>query len=442
MRMYTEDVPELLMPAGDFNKLKYAFAYGADAVYAGVPLFSLRARENGFSNSKLINEAIDYARRIGKRIYLTMNIYAHNSKIERFLDSFCELADLGPDGFIMTDVGLIYKAQKLRPNTTIHLSTQANCSNWTTAEFWRDMGIKRIILSRELSLKEIAKIKEKVPDIELETFVHGSICIAYSGRCLISNYINHRDANQGTCTNSCRWNYALSVEKNSLVNIENEQFSRINHYQQLQDSYYVSESRRQDQKFELDEDEHGTYMMNSKDLCAIELLGELHKAGVCSFKVEGRTKSVYYLAVVTRAYRQAIDDLVCGRPFNADNLKEVVSTANRTLMTGFYLRRPNEYGENFEDGDSLPLTHEFTGQVVDYDPTSMRAKIFVRNKLCVDDTVEWFNPKQNSLQKILHIENLKGKSLESVGGGQHCLIPVEGNPMIPDTFTLLRKCLI
>jgi putative protease len=223
---------ELLMPAGSLEKLKYAFHYGADAVYAGVPIFSLRARENDF-NKQQIKEAIEYSHSLGKKIYLTMNIFAHNSKVDRFLDSFCEMAALGPDAFIMSDVGLINKAMKLRPNMPIHLSTQANVTNWTAVEYWRDLGVRRVILSRELSLKEIALMSQKVPDIELESFVHGAICIAYSGRCLISNYINHRDANQGTCTNSCRWDYSLAVDKGSLVEAEKERPNGKKEYVQL-----------------------------------------------------------------------------------------------------------------------------------------------------------------------------------------------------------------
>ena len=352
--------PELLMPAGDLEKLKFAFAYGADAVYAGVPIFSLRARENGF-NSETIAKGIEYAHSLGKRLYLTMNIYPHNNKIDGFLDSFCKMYDLNPDGFIMSDVGVIKKALELRPDAVIHLSTQANACNWATVEFWKNIGVKRIILSRELSIKEIAEIREHVPDIELEAFVHGAICISYSGRCLISNYLNFRDSNQGTCTNSCRWHYKLGLERKSIKDVENElaRFDQDSYYSPLTADYYVKEEKREEERFPIDEDEHGTYLMNSKDLCAIEFLPELQNAGVCSFKVEGRTKSIYYLAITTRAYRRAIDDLINGKPFNKDNLLELYATSNRTLTCGFLARPPREYGENFCDGESLPLTHKF-----------------------------------------------------------------------------------
>ena len=425
---------ELLMPAGDPEKLKYAYAYGADAVYAGVPLFSLRARENGF-NAGNIGEAIRYARQLGKRIYLTMNIYAHNSRVDRFLDSFCELQDLQPDGFIISDVGLIHKALKLRPDAVIHLSTQANATNWTAVEFWRDIGVKRVVLSRELSIKEIAEIHQRVPEMELEAFVHGSVCIAYSGRCLISNYLNHRDANEGTCTNSCRWEYSLGVKQAGLKLYEESLPTEVE-YQPLAKEYYVTEKNRIEDEFEMDEDEHGTYMMNSKDLCAIELLRELSDAGVMSFKVEGRAKGLYYLATVARAYRGAIDDLIAGRPFNQAHLAEVVATANRTLMTGFLLKRPQEYGQNYTDGASRALTHEFSGQVLQVDSASKRALVSVKNKLTVGELVEWVSPDSTILERITTIEPVNGNDPVCIRGGN------EGWINCPDTttsYTLLRK---
>ncbi len=431
--------PELLMPAGNFEKLKFAFAYGADAVYAGVPVFSLRARENGF-NKETIRQAIEYSHKLEKQIYLTMNIYAHNIKIERFLDSFCEMSDLGPDAFIMTDPGLINKALKLRPDSVIHLSTQANATNWATIEFWRDIGVKRIILPRELSIQEMATITEKVPGIELEAFVHGAICIAYSGRCLISNYINHRDANQGTCTNSCRWEYSLSVDKGSLRASE-VSYSAKTDYQPLVGKYNISEAGKAEatfikEQFEIDEDEHGTYLMNSKDLCAVELLKDLHDAGICSFKVEGRSKSIYYVSIVARAYRRSIDDLIAGKPFNPDNLRELVSTSNRTMMTGFMKKRPNEYGENFEDGASLPLTHRFGGVVREYDAATGTALVDFKNRVEVGETLEWVTPAKTEEMTLESIETLRGESTTVGHGGMQYHIPV---PFEPDPFTLIRQ---
>ena len=429
------------MPAGNFEKLRFAFAYGADAVYAGVPVFSLRARENDFTRDTLA-EAISYSHDLGKRIYLTMNIYAHNIKVDRFLDAFCDLYDLAPDGFIMTDAGLIHKALKLRPEAVIHLSTQANASNWTTVEFWRDIGVRRIIVPRELSLTEISTIHEKVPDIELEAFVHGAICIAYSGRCLISNYLNHRDANQGTCTNSCRWEYALAVEKGSLLETEGKHLQRES-YQPLTADYHLIEPGRAEQnyldaRFEIDEDESGSYLMNSKDLCAVELLPELQKAGVVSFKVEGRSKSIYYLSVVTRAYRNAIDDMLSSRPFDRNNLRELVSTANRTMMTGFLTKRPEEYGENFEDGESLPLTHRFAGVVSGIQPDTGRALADVKNRLSRGDMLEWLTPTATIAFPVSDIWKPDGTAVEVAHAGQQYELPA---PLLNGKFALLRQIL-
>ncbi len=430
--------PELLMPAGDFQKMRFAFHYGADAVYAGVPIFSLRARENSFKKDT-IKEAIEYAHARGKKVYLTMNIYAHNSKIDRFLDSFCEMADLNPDGFIMTDPGLIGKAMKARPEAIIHLSTQANATNWATVEFWRDLGVKRVILPRELSVKEIAVIRDKVSDIELECFVHGALCIAYSGRCLISNYLNHRDANQGTCTNSCRWEYKIAVDKGSLVEADEP----VAEYQPLVADYKITEAKRTEkqfiqEQFGVDEDENGTYLFNSKDLCAVELLETLNKAGICSFKVEGRSKSIYYVATVARAYRRAIDDMVAGRPFNADNLLELVSTANRTMMTGFLERTMREYGENFDDGRSLPLTHRYAGVALEEAEVGQEVSVDFKNRVEIGDTLQWITPTETITQIVTHLAKPNGESVDVAHGGIKYLTPA---PASVDEFTIVRQVL-
>ncbi|MBN2013119.1 U32 family peptidase C-terminal domain-containing protein [candidate division KSB1 bacterium] len=431
--------PELLMPAGNFQKLKFAIAYGADAVYAGVPVFSLRARENGFKRDA-IRAAIEYTHKQGKQIYLTMNIYAHNRKVDKFMEMFHEMADMQPDGFIMTDPGLIQLSLQARPETVIHLSTQANATNWATVKFWRDLGVRRIILPRELTIEEIADTRSRVPDIELESFVHGAICISYSGRCLISNYLNLRDANQGTCTNSCRWQYQLAVEQGSLLDTENlPENGEV--YKPLQENYRLKEAnphegRYADAEYEIDEDEHGTYIMNSKDLCAIELLSELRAAGVCSFKVEGRNKSLYYAAITARAYRRAIDDLIAGRSFDSNNFKELASTSNRTFTSGFLKRNPRHTAINYDDGDSLPTTHRFAGIVIDYNPSTGRATVIVKNRLQLGDTVEWIHPHQNVTITIDAISKSNGESVTEAHGGLEYQIP---SPFEPDEYTLLRQ---
>jgi putative protease len=447
----TTNSPELLMPAGSFEKMQVAFNYGADAVYAGVPIFSLRARENEF-NKEFIVKALEYAHNLGKKIYFTMNIYAHNSKVQRFLDSFCEMSELNPDAFIMVDPGLINECLKLRPDTIIHLSTQANVTNWTAVAFWRDCGVKRIILPRELSITEIAEIHQKVSDIELEAFVHGAICVAYSGRCLLSNYLTHRDANQGACANTCRWEYKIAVEEKSLRDYElrrghvAEQHDAStsgaeSSYHPLQADYYLNVYSAEEQKFldgklQIDEDEHGTYLMNSKDLCAIELLQELQAAGVCSFKIEGRNKSTYYTGVVAGAYRRAIDDMLAGKPFNQENLLDLVGTQNRTLMTGFLTKRPEEYGQNYTDGASTALTHRFAGIVRKVEDDI--AWVEVKNKLELGDNLEWIFRDKTVANVITKIINTKGEAVSSAHGGILWGLNLPGQTEIPE-LTLIRQ---
>ncbi|MDR2337101.1 MAG: U32 family peptidase C-terminal domain-containing protein [Deltaproteobacteria bacterium] len=444
--MIINSSPELLMPAGNFEKMQVAFNYGADAVYAGVPIFSLRIRENEFNKERLI-KALKYARQLGKKIYLTMNIYAHNSKVSKFLDSFCEMSELNPDAFIMVDPGLINECLKLRPQTIIHLSTQANVTNWTAVAFWRDCGIKRIILPRELSITEIAEIHQKVPDLELEAFVHGAICVAYSGRCLLSNYLTHRDANQGACANTCRWEYKLAVEEESLKDYElkraKEQLNSTANipYHPLQANYYLNVYSAEEQRFlegrlNIDEDEHGTYLMNSKDLCAIELLKELQAAGVCSFKIEGRNKSTYYTGVVARAYRRAIDDMLVGKSFNKENLQDLIGTQNRTLMTGFLTKRPEEYGQNYTDGASTALTYRFAGIVRKVEDNI--AWVEVKNKLELGDTLEWIFKNQTVTCKITFILNAKGETVIAAHGGIIWGLNLPEHTEIPE-LTLIRQ---
>ena len=268
---------ELLSPAGDMSKLKTAFYYGADAVYIGGKNFSLRALAGNFTNEEIV-EATQYAHSIGKKVYVTVNILARDTDLEKAEEYFKFLEQTGVDGAIVSDTGLIHLALSVAPNLSVNVSTQANLLNSHAVKFWKDLGIKRVILARELSLKEITTISQKVPDIEIETFIHGAMCIAYSGRCLLSDYRTGRSSNRGACVQACRWNYEIR-EKDSETGF-----------------------------MEMQEDERGTYIMNSKDLNLLDYVAELDDAGVCSFKIEGRMKSEYYLATVVNAYRRAIDE--------------------------------------------------------------------------------------------------------------------------------------
>ena len=420
---------ELLIPAGDMEKLNYAFAFGADAVYAGVPAFSLRTREIGFRPGTL-KEAIDHTHSLGKKIYLAMNIYAHNLKLEGFISELERVAELQPDAFIMTDPGLIQEALRRFPHIPVHLSTQSNTTNWMTVKFWRDMGVKRIILSRELKLTEIQKMHKEVPDIELEAFVHGAICIAYSGRCLISNYLNHRDANQGTCTNSCRWEYKLGYEKGSLLDIEKSQtLPDKAKYTAPEEGYYLKESHRPDDRFPINEDEYGTYIMNSKDLCSIELIPDILDSGVISLKAEGRTKSAYYAAMVSRSYRRALDNYYSGHPFDKQNLRDLMALSNRGYTSGFYTRNPGPYGENFEDGFSASDSHRVVGVLKNYDTKTRLAKILVKNRILPGMKVDILMPDHTKHIIIDKMMDEKGQFKESAhGGAGDILIPLDFDP--------------
>jgi len=296
------------------------------------------------------------------------------------------------------------------PQEIIHISVQSNTLNYASAKFWQHLGAKRIIVSREITVKEIKEIHEACPGLELESFVHGAICMAHSGRCLISNYLSHRDSNQGVCTNSCRWEYK---------------------------AFYVKESERPEELFELDEDEHGSYLMNSKDLCAIHCLKDLKEAGICSFKVEGRSKSVYYVAMIARAYRRAIDDLKAGRPFEPELMKDIFATSNRGFIEGFLYGNPQAAGQEYISSNSKYTTHRFVAVVKGYDPAKMRLILEMRNPMKVGQSLEICLPSGNKAFIVKDIFDHHGAPVAQVhGGGSVCSISF---PEDPGSFTLLRE---
>ncbi|MCU7855834.1 MAG: tRNA 5-hydroxyuridine modification protein YegQ, partial [Candidatus Thiodiazotropha sp. (ex Lucinoma borealis)] len=307
--------PELLSPAGTLKNARYAFAYGADAVYAGLPRYSLRVRNNDFLQDNLAIGIAD-AHALQRQFYLACNVMPHNAKLKTFIKDLEPVIDMGPDALIMSDPGLILMVREAWPEMPIHLSVQANTVNAEAVRFWQQQGVSRVILSRELSLEEVQEIRQSCPDMELEVFIHGALCIAYSGRCLLSGYFNHRDANQGTCTNSCRWDYKVSqsVDAPSL----SDGPAGVTRHSEADDIYYIEENGRPGEQMPVFEDEHGTYIMNSRDLRAVEHVARLVEIGVDCLKIEGRTKSHYYTARTTQVYRQAIDDAVAGRPFQVE----------------------------------------------------------------------------------------------------------------------------
>lgn len=439
--------PELLMPAGNLEKLKFAYAYGADACYLGVPAYSLRARENEFKIDSLI-ESIVYARSIGKKAYITNNIIPHNRKIEGYLRALDQMMELKPDAFIMSDLGMIHLTRQRYPEAEIHLSVQANVVNWATAQYWHEVvGVKRIILSRELAVSEIAEIHAKVPTLEIEAFVHGAICMAYSGRCLLSNYFNHRDANQGVCTNACRWEYKTTAKVNPDFGEKQHYDLKVDEtpYQPLptEMEYYLEQTNRPGELNVIDEDEYGTYIMNAKDLCAIEHLQEMAEAGVCSFKVEGRSKSIYYVQQVARAYRKAIDALYTDNVQIAaeEALKEIYAHANRGFTTGFLLRNPKEYGQNYEQGESEYSTHAYLGVVREYNAEKKLALVAPKNRFETGTLIEWIHPVWGV--KSLLLTEMFDKRMNPItvvhGGTDPVWIPCEFEV---DEFSMVRQPLI
>lgn len=420
---------ELLSPAGNFEKLKYALAYGADAVYAGVPRFSLRARENDFTDESL-EEAVKYTHDLDKKIYLTLNIFPHNQKIEPFKKALKFMKVIKPDALILSDPGVIYFAKEICPEIPIHLSTQANTVNWASVKFWKEQGVSRIILSRELSIKEISDINKNNTEVELESFVHGAICVAYSGRCLLSNYFNHRDPNQGTCTNSCRWEYNVYEEKNK----------KPTDYLPILGDYFIEEKDRPGDLMQIDEDEHGTYIMNSKDLCAIELLDQLADAGISSFKIEGRTKSVYYLSVITRAYRKAIDDLYAGKSFSTALKEEIYTVANREYITGFLEKKPLSSGENYENSHADNQSHIFCGIVREFDKSNNMIRIALRNRFESGDYLEILTPENTYKFTVQEIHSLKGDIKDAAhGGGEDIWINAPEINNMDFRYALIRR---
>ncbi len=407
--------PELLSPAGTLRNARYAFAYGADAVYAGLPRYSLRVRNNDFLEENLAI-GIAEAHAMDRRFYLACNLMPHGAKLKTFLSDLRPVIEMGPDALIMSDPGLILMVREAWPEMPVHLSVQANTVNAEAVRFWQRQGLTRVILSRELSLEEVEAIRQACPDMELEVFVHGALCIAYSGRCLLSGYFNHRDANQGTCTNSCRWDYTLSqpVEAPTLAQGPGD----VTRHPQAESVYYLEEPNRPGEQMPVFEDEHGTYIMNSRDLRAVEHVARLVAIGVDCLKIEGRTKSHYYTARTTQVYRQAIDDAVAGRPFEVGLMADLESLANRGYTDGFYQRHESQELQNYRFGSSQADRQQFVAEVTEVDAASGLVQVDVKNKLRVGDRLELMAPAGNRSFVLEHMEDLQGNPLpEAPGAG-------------------------
>lgn len=386
---------ELLAPAGDLEKLKIAIIYGADAVYFGGEMFSLRAGAGNLSIDEM-KEGIRFAHERGKRCYLTINIFAHNEDIGPLTDYLEQIKNIGIDAFIVSDPGIVDLIQEIIPDAEIHLSTQANMTNIRTARFWHKMGVKRLVLARELTFTEIKEIRKNIPsDMEVEAFVHGAMCISYSGRCLLSNFMIERDANRGMCAQPCRWKYSLVEEK------------------------------RPGEYYPVEEDERGTYILNSRDLCMIEHLDKIVESGIMSAKVEGRMKSVFYVATVIHAYRQAIDAYFSDPAryeFKAEWLTELKKVSHREFTTGFYFDKPTNQDQNYQTS-AYTREYSFVGIVKSYDSATGYAVVEQRNKMTLGDEIEVFGPDipffKQALESMYDAES--GEPLESAPHPQQVL---------------------
>ncbi len=377
---------ELLSPAGDLEKLKIAIEYGADAVYFGGEMFSLRAGAGNLTVDE-IREGVEYAHARGRKAYLTVNIFAHNEDIGPLAEYLEKIKDIGIDAYIVSDPGIVMMFSEIIPGAEIHLSTQANMTNYKTAEFWYKQGVKRIVLARELTLGEIRELRRIMPqDMEFESFVHGAMCISYSGRCLLSNFMIERDANRGMCAHPCRWKYSLVEEK------------------------------RPGEYYPVEEDGRGTYILNSRDLCMIDHIPELAEAGVASAKIEGRMKSIFYVATVTAAYRKAIDAYYADPEnyvFRQEWMDELRKVSHREFTTGFYFDRPTNKDQNYQTS-AYTRDYSFVGLVEGYDPETGMADVEQRNKMCVGDEIEIFGPDADFFtQKIEVMLDGEGNPVDS-----------------------------
>jgi len=395
-------LPELLAPAGNLEKLKIAVHYGADAVYLSGKRYGLRSYAGNFTLSEM-EEGIRFAREHQVKVYVAVNIIAHNDDLVDLPDYLSSLSELRVDGLIISDPGIVSKARQVVPHLPLHLSTQLSTSNWLSAHFWKQQGISRINLSRELSSHDIALIKQRVP-VEIEIFIHGAMCISYSGRCLLSNYLTNRDPNKGECSHPCRWQYALMEEK------------RPNEY------------------FPITEDEYGSYVFNSKDLCLIEYIPEIVASGIDAIKIEGRMKGIHYVAGVTRVYRHALDcygENPETYQFQTKWLEELKKLSHRDYTTGFYLGSPSNESFNYTTSEYI-RTHEFVGVVREIVPllgerssshSEKLIKIQVRNKVIQGEQVEFINKNLNSYHARLdEITNEAGEMVQVAQPGQEIVI--------------------
>ncbi len=403
---------ELLAPAGDLEKFKIACIYGADAVYFGGEMFSLRSGAGNLTIDE-IKEAVAFAHERNVKAHLAMNIFAHNEDILPLKEYLERIKDIPIDAFIVSDPGVATLIKEIIPTAELHLSTQANMTNYVTAKYWVNAGFRRIVLARELTINEIKEIRKNLPEeIELESFVQGAMCISYSGRCLLSNFMIERDANRGACAHPCRWKYALVEEQ------------------------------RPGQYYPIEEDERGTYILNSRDLCMIEHLPELINAGIGSFKIEGRMKSIFYVATIVSAYRKAIDAYYAdpeGYKFNPDWMRELKKVSHREFTTGFYFDKPTNKDQNYQTS-AYTRDYSFTGLVRSYDDKTGYAVVEQRNKMSIGDEIEVFGPGTDFFtQRLTEMYDEEGQAVDSAPHPQQILKIKMDHPVAPDFMLRRRK---
>ena len=428
--------PELLSPAGTLKNMRYAYAYGADAVYAGLPRYSLRVRNNDFKTENL-GKGIEEAHSLGKKFYLASNIAPHNSKVKTYIKHMEPVIAMNPDALIMSDPGLIMMVREKWPDMPVHLSVQSNVVNFATVKFWAKQGVERIILSRELSLEEIQEIREECPNTEIEVFVHGSLCIAYSGRCLLSGYMNKRDPNQGTCTNACRWQYkaheATETHSGDIIQVA----PNLGSGPTTDQIVLLEEKNRPGQFMPAFEDEHGTYIMNSKDLRAIQHVHRLTQMGVHSLKIEGRTKSFYYVARTAQVYRKTIDDAAAGIPFDMGMMDTLENLANRGYTEGFYRRHVHDEYQNYASGSTSKGKQQFVGEILDVNGQELT--IDVKNRFEKGDVVELMTTKGNHEFNLDDIINKRGESVDVAPGSGHVVKIQAPEGVELDEYSLLVR---
>lgn len=443
--------PELLAPAGSLKHMRYAFAYGADAVYAGQPRYSLRVRNNSF-NLENLGIGIKEAQSQGKQFFVAANIAPHNSKVKTFLHDIEPVVNMKPDALIMSDPGLMMMVREKWPETVIHLSVQMNTVNYAAVKFWQSMGVKRVILSRELSLNEVAEIRQQCPDIELEVFVHGALCIAYSGRCLLSGYFNHRDPNQGTCTNACRWGYdvheAVQQDNGDIRVVKPKSEPKVADKAEAQivtatgigeitdKLVLIEEKQRPGEYMPMYEDENGTYIFNSKDLRAIQHVEKLIEIGIDCLKIEGRTKSYYYAARTSQAYRHAINDAVAGKPFSMKLMDDLQGMANRGFTEGFFRRHVHDDYQNYLNGSPEQHEQKFVGEIID--DREGEVLVEVKNKFQIGDNIIFMSPEGDIRVPLESMSNqYGGEMIVAPGSGHQVWIP-KPEGYSPDMGLLVR----